>query len=102
MNPISDTARPESTARNRRVAALVSALTPHLPSGTGEQEATELCSAFDQAVECCRGVPGGRLGTCQCEEESRADHAGGTRRAVCPFEAAGSAPRRLAAIADFR
>jgi putative nucleotidyltransferase with HDIG domain len=59
MNPISDTARPESNAHNRRVEALVSSLTPHLPPDTGEPEAFELCSAFDQAVEfaACEGKP---------------------------------------------
>ena len=51
MKPVSPGSRPESDARDRRIAALVSAAAPPL--------APELCAAFDQAVEfaACEGKP---------------------------------------------
>ena len=59
MSPVLDAALPESAARDRRVCALVTALTPHLPTGTGDHEAWDVCSAFDQTVEfaACEGEP---------------------------------------------
>jgi putative nucleotidyltransferase with HDIG domain len=51
MNSISGSIRPESDARDKRVAALISAIALQNPSRVREEEVIELCLAFDQAVE---------------------------------------------------
>jgi putative nucleotidyltransferase with HDIG domain len=59
MKTISNSMRPESEARDRRVAALISAVALQNPSPFREEEVIELCLAFDQAVEfaACEGKP---------------------------------------------
>jgi putative nucleotidyltransferase with HDIG domain len=51
MNETKGSFRPESAARDRRVAALIAALAEQNSSGFREEEGIELCLAFDQAVE---------------------------------------------------
>ena len=105
----SDTSHPESNARNRRVTALVAALSPNLPPGTSESYAVELCTAFDQAVEfaACDGQP---VSTAIAEflkedwgpAQPALQKTRSSGRSLRPRKTAGFAPRRRAVAADVR